>query len=363
MTLSAHAATPILPHAADSEPVKTRLPLGVAVLLGLVILAALANLLFGAVPLSPSRAWLAMTGSGDSAVSDPVAQDIIWNLRLPRLLVGALVGIHFAIAGSLLQAVMRNPLADAGVMGINAGASLAAVLVFAAAERLTGDGNPYLRAALSLDWMPFIACLGGLAAAGVVYRLSWNRGSTPVRLVLCGIAVAGLLNALATGVLAGWAQATTETVLAWLSGSLYGRDWTHLTALLPWTATSLVLLPLLVRGANLLQLGDEVAATLGLRVERSRFVLLLVAVLFAASAVGVVGPVGFVGLIVAHIARLMVGPDLKRQLIVSPILGALLVLASDLIGRLVLVPAEIPIGVVTSLLGVPFFLALLARRR
>ncbi|GGY11185.1 iron ABC transporter permease [Litchfieldella qijiaojingensis] len=362
MTFSARAATPTSPHAAGSAPVKDRLRLGFAVLLGLVVLAALANLLFGAVTLSPSRVWLALIGSGDSAVGDPVAQDIVWNLRLPRLLVGALVGVHFAIAGSLLQAVMRNPLADSGVMGINAGASLAAVLAFAAAERLAGDGNPYLRAALSLDWLPLVACGGGLAAAAVVYRLSWNRGSTPVRLVLCGIAVAGLLNALATGVLAGWAQATTETVLAWLSGSLYGRDWTHLTALLPWTMASLVLLPLLVRGANLLQLGDEVAATLGLGVEGSRFALLLVAVLFAASAVGIAGPVGFVGLIVAHVARLMVGPDLKRQLIVSPLCGALLVLVSDLVGRLVLVPAELPIGVVTSLLGVPFFLALLARR-
>lgn len=362
MTLATRAATPGSTHAIAPAATKDRLRLRVAVLLGLVVLATLANLLFGAVSLSPSRVWLAMIDSEAPAAGAPVAQDIILNLRLPRLLIGALVGVHFAIAGSLLQAVMRNPLADAGVMGINAGASLAAVLAFAAAERLAGDGNPYLRAALSLDWLPLIACGGGLVAAAVVYRLSWNRGSTPMRLVLCGIAVAGLFNALATGVLAGWAQATTETVLAWLSGSLYGRDWTHLTALLPWTAASLVLLPLLIRGANLLQLGDEVAATLGLRVERSRFVLLLVAVLFAASAVGIVGPVGFVGLIVAHIARLMVGPELKRQLIVSPLLGALLVLASDLVGRLVLVPAELPIGVVTSLLGVPFFLALLARR-
>ncbi|MCE8016216.1 iron ABC transporter permease [Halomonas sp. MCCC 1A17488] len=362
MTLSARAGTPPQPYHTADSPARDRLGLLVVVLMGLVILGALANLLFGAVTLSPGRVWLALIGASDPAAGDPVAQDIIWNLRLPRLLLGALVGVHFAIAGSLLQAVMRNPLADSGVMGINAGASLAAVLAFAAAERLAGDGNPYLRAALSLDWLPLIACGGGLAAAAAVYRLSWNRGSTPVRLVLCGIAVAGLLNALTTGVLAGWAQATTETVLAWLSGSLYGRDWEHLAALLPWTAVSLILLPPLVRGGNLLQLGDDVAATRGLGVERSRFALLLVAVLFAASAVGIAGPVGFVGLIVAHVARLLVGPSLGRQLIVSPLCGALLVLASDLIGRVVLVPAELPIGVVTSLLGVPFFLALLARR-
>ncbi|MFC6670412.1 FecCD family ABC transporter permease [Marinobacterium aestuariivivens] len=329
-----------------------------ALLLMLVLGAALANLLFGAATLSPQRVWLALTGSGDA-----VARDIVWNLRLPRLLVGALAGVHFAIAGSLLQAVMRNPLADAGVLGINGGASLAAVVAFAAAERLAGDGNPYLSGALELHWLPLVACGGGILAATVVYRLSWNRGVTPVRLVLCGIAVASILGALVTGVLAGWAQVNTETVLVWLAGSLFGRDWEHLVALLPWTLSALLLLPLLLHGGNLLQLGDDVAATLGLRVELWRFGLLLVAVLFAASAVGVVGPVGFVGLIVAHIARLSAGPDLRRQLLLCPLYGVLLVTASDLLGRLVLVPAEIPIGVITSLLGVPFFIYLLARKR
>lgn len=363
MTRIFHSASTVRGYLAQRSTRQYRLQLGVVFLLGLISVLALANLLFGAVTLSAERVWFATVGQGDSAIGDPVAEEIIWNLRLPRLLVGALIGVHFAIAGSLLQAVLRNPLADSGVIGINAGAGLAAVLAFAVAERLAGDANPYLRAALSLDWLPLIACGGGIVAAAVVYRLSWNGGSTPVRLVLMGIAVAGLLSALTTGILAGWAQASTETALAWLSGSLYGRDWAHLSTLLPWTIAGLFLLPLLLRGANLLQLGDEVAATRGLRVERSRFALLLVAVLFAASAVGIVGPVGFVGLIVAHIARLMVGPDIKHQLIVSPLLGALLVLAADLIGRLVLVPAELPIGVVTSLLGVPFFLALLARRR
>ncbi|GGO84142.1 iron ABC transporter permease [Marinobacterium nitratireducens] len=329
-----------------------------AALLLMLVLAAVSNLLFGAATLSPQRVWLALTGSGDA-----VAQDIVWNLRLPRLLVGALIGLHFAIAGSLLQAVMRNPLADAGILGINSGASLAAVLAFAVAERLTGDGNPYLSGVLDLRWLPLVACGGGMVAAALVYRLSWNGGVTPVRLVLCGIAVASILGALVTGVLAGWAQVNTETVLVWLAGSLFGRDWEHLLTLLPWTLAALALLPALLAGANLLQLGDEVAAILGLRVELWRFGLLLVAALFAASAVGVVGPVGFVGLIVAHIARLTAGPDLRQQLLLSPMYGVLLVTASDLLGRLLLIPAEIPIGVVTSLLGVPFFIYLLARKR
>ncbi|GGO84689.1 ferrichrome ABC transporter permease [Marinobacterium nitratireducens] len=327
-------------------------------LLLLTLAAVLSNLLFGAANLSPQRVWLALNRAGDG-----VAQDILWNLRLPRLLTGALVGLHFAIAGSLLQAVMRNPLADAGILGINSGASLAAVLAFAAAERLGGDGNPYFSGALDLHWLPLVASGGGITAAAVVYRLSWSWGVTPVRLVLCGIAVTSILNALVIGVLAGWAQVNTETVLVWLAGSLFGRDWEHLLTLLPWTLAALALLPLLLAGGNLLQLGDEVAASLGLRVELWRFGLLLIAVLFAASAVGVVGPVGFVGLIVAHIARMTAGPDLRRQLLLSPLYGILLVTASDLLGRLLLMPAEIPIGVVTSLLGVPFFIYLLARKR
>ncbi|WP_020679600.1 FecCD family ABC transporter permease [Marinobacterium rhizophilum] len=327
-------------------------------LLALVLAALLLNLLLGAVTLTPLQVWQALNGEGDA-----VATDIIWNLRLPRVLVGLLVGVHFAIAGSLLQAVMRNPLADAGVLGINAGASLAAVLAFVMAERIWGDSGAYSGLALSLDWLPLLSCAGGILAAAAVYRLGWNRGVTPVRLVLSGIAVASVLNALATGVLAGWGSMNTETVLIWLAGSLFGRGWEHLWALLPWSLLALSLLPVLLSGANLLQLGDDVASSLGLRVELWRFALLLVAVLFAASAVGVVGPIGFIGLIVAQIARLSCGPDLRRQLVLGPLYGALLVMLSDLLGRLLMVPAEIPIGVITSLLGVPFFIYLLARKR
>ncbi|UTW10827.1 FecCD family ABC transporter permease [Marinobacterium rhizophilum] len=333
--------------------------LGLALLLlGLVGGALVLNLLYGAVTLTPLQVWQALTGEGDA-----VATDIVWNLRLPRVLLAGLVGMHFAIAGSLLQAVMRNPLADAGVLGINAGASLAAVLAFVLAERFWGGSGAYSALSISLDWLPLLSCGGGILAAAAVYRLGWNRGVTPVRLVLSGIAVASVLSALATGVLAGWGSMNTETVLIWLAGSLFGRDWAHLWALLPWTLLALGLLPALLAGANLLQLGDDVASSLGLRVELWRFALLLVAVLFAASAVGVVGPVGFVGLIVAQIARLSCGPDLRLQLLLGPLFGALLVMLSDLLGRLLLVPAEIPIGVITSLLGVPFFIYLLARRQ
>jgi iron complex transport system permease protein len=330
----------------------------VLLLLALIAAALVLNLLYGALTLTPLQVWRALNGEGDA-----VASDIVWNLRLPRVLLGLLVGVHFAIAGSVLQAVMRNPLADAGVLGINAGASLAAVLAFVMAERVWGDNGSYSALALGLDWLPLISSGGGILAAAAVYRLGWNRGVTPVRLVLSGIAVASVLNALATGVLAGWGSMNTETVLIWLAGSLFGRGWEHLWALLPWTLLALSLLPLLLAGANLLQLGDDVASSLGLPVELWRFALLLVAVLFAASAVGVVGPIGFIGLIVAQIARLSCGPDLRRQLVLGPLYGALLVILSDLLGRLLMVPAEIPIGVITSLLGVPFFIYLLARKQ
>jgi len=329
---------------------------------GLLLLLACSvalNLWLGAVSLSPAQLWQALT----QAETQTVARDIVWNLRLPRVLVGLLVGVHFALAGTLLQAVMRNPLADAGVLGISAGASLAAVAAFIWAGVVWGSGNPYAASALDMRWLPPIATGGGALAAVLVYRLSWDRGVTPMRLVLCGVAVATILNALVTGVLAGWGQTNTETVLIWLAGSLFGRDWEHLWLLLPWTLAALALLPLLVAGGNVLQLGDDVARSLGLRVELWRFGLLLMAVAVAASAVGVVGPVGFVGLIVAQVTRLLTGADLKRQLLVSPLLGALLVCLSDLLGRLVLVPEEVPIGVITSLLGVPFFIYLLVRNR
>jgi iron complex transport system permease protein len=322
----------------------------------LLLASALINLSQGAAELTVAELWQAIWLDGD-----PVTVNVVWDLRLPRMLVGALVGIHFSLAGGILQAVLRNPLADANLLGISGGASLMSVLVFVLADvwltetlQLQGIYEP-------TGWLTLLSITGGVAAALLVYRLSWAQGVAPSRLILSGIAIATILEALVTGVLAGWGQANAETILIWLAGSLYGRDWLHVQVLLPWTVLGILLVPCLFVRLNLLQLGDEVAKSLGLKVELWRFLALALAACLAASAVGMVGPIGFVGLIVPHITRRLVGSELKSILILSPLVGAVLVILADVLARTLLQPYELPVGVVTSLIGVPFFIYLLRR--
>ncbi len=329
-------------------------------MLGLPLVAVAAiviNLLAGAVTIPFGALWQTLWSSVNTATGpDAVAAEVLWQLRMPRLLLGLLVGAQLAVAGAILQVVLRNPLADSHILGISGGASLLAVLLFLFAS----DGVLTLAV---WDWqvsilylMPWAATVGGLLAAGLVFRLSAAGGLTPMRLVLCGIAVASVLNALVGGILAGWGHANAETVLAWLAGTLYGRDWLYVWALLPWSLLGLLLLPAMAKPLNLLQLGEESASSLGLAVTRWRGLSLVMASLLAASAVGMVGPVGFVGLLVPPIARALVGSDMRRQLPLSGLLGALLVVAADGVGRLTPGANELPVGVVTSLVGVPFFI-------
>ncbi|MDX1756489.1 MAG: iron ABC transporter permease [Marinobacter sp.] len=334
--------------------------------LGLMLLAMAAiliNLLAGPVSIPFAVLWQSLWSSVNAAAGpDAVAAEVLWQLRMPRLLLGLLVGGQLAMAGAILQVVLRNPLADSHILGISGGASLLAVLLFLFAT----DGVLTLAV---WDWqvsvlymMPWAATAGGLLAAGLVFRLSAAGGLTPMRLVLCGIAVASVLNALVGGILAGWGHANAETVLAWLAGTLYGRDWLYVWALLPWSVLGLLLLPVMAKPLNLLQLGEESASSLGLSVTRWRGLSLVVASLLAASAVGMVGPVGFVGLLVPPIAQALVGSDMRRQLPLSGVLGALLVVAADGVGRSMPGVNELPVGVVTSLVGVPFFIYVLRRQ-
>lgn len=310
----------------------------------LLVLAMAASLSLGAAALSADRVWGTLVDP-----ADPFATLIVRSFRLPRIAVGVLVGANLAVAGALLQAIMRNPIADPGVVGISGGASLAAVLAL-----VVWQGFP-------VELLPVAAMAGGLAAAAVVYRLAWRRGLAPVRLALSGVAVSSLLAAAVVFALVVWGSGRMETALLWLAGSLYARDWSHLRLLAPWCAIGLLALPAAARPVGLLRLGDEVARGLGLHVERARLGVLVLAVLLAASAVAVTGPIGFVGLIVPHIARALVGGNERDVLPVTVVLGAALVVIADMVGRLVIAPIELPVGIVTSILGVPFFLVLLRR--
>lgn len=307
--------------------------------LSLCALALMLGLTTGAVGFE-GAAWLALIqGQGSAHMSF-----VVWAQRLPRLLLAAMVGAQFAWAGLWLQVLSRNPLADAGVLGINAGAALGAVLALA----LWPGQLP----------LPLAALLGGLLAGGLLWRL-WlgARGGSALGLTLVGAVLAAILSALVMGALVLWQQARLELLLQWLAGSLYGRGWEQVWMLGPWFGLVLLAVWRLAPLLPLLALDEDKAASLGLSLGPARCALLAAAVLAAASAVAVAGPVGFVGVLVPFIARRLGGGAAACGW-----LGALLLMSADTLGRVLASPLEWPVGVLTALLGVPLFLYLLHKR-
>ena len=323
-----------------------------------LVVVIVAGVQLGAVDLSWSQVWAGLTGDSSQHV-----QRVVFELRLPRTLTGALIGIHFALSGWLLQLLSRNPLAEAGILGISAGASLVAVIAFIVGDWLVSSENPYSNTSFALQYLPLFAMAGGLVTALAVYCLGMRHGQlSPVKMTLTGAVIAGMLHGLTTGALAFWGHAHTELVAQWLAGSLYGSEWQHLHTLLPWTLVGLIGVVLLMHPLNVMQLDDQHSRTLGLGLNRWRFFALLIATLLAASAVGVVGPVGFIGLLIPHISRRLAGANLPVQLVLCVLLGAVLAVLADLLGRTLFTPYEVPVGVVSAVLGVPFFLYLLSRQ-
>ena len=315
------------------------------VLLAVLLLAVLLlGLRYGSLELTVGEILRELTHPGDT-----VEYQILVNIRLPRVLLGALVGAGLAVSGAILQGVMRNVLAAPGIIGISAGGGLAGVVVLLAVPAWS-------------PWLIPAAFLGALATALLVYVLAWRGGADPVRLILAGVAVSSMLGAISSAILLFNAEKVAG-VLDFTIGSLSTRSWPQLELVWPYLVFGLLGAWLLAGRLNILALGDEVAAGLGLRVERTRLVLLAVAALLAAAAVSVVGLLGFVGLIAPHLVRLLVGGDHRFLIPGSALFGAALVAGCDTIGRLALDPSELPVGVIMSLLGPPFFLYLLRRGR
>lgn len=311
----------------------------------LLLLASMAVAVsVGAVNLGPARVLDGLLDRGDN-----VARQIVWQLRVPRVLVAAFVGANLSVAGVLLQGVTRNPLAGPHILGLSAGAGFASITVVVVAP-----GTP-------IELIAPAAFLGAIAAALVVYGLAWRGGISPVRFALSGVATAALFTALSTAVLAN-SDLFTQRVLSFLAGGLFARDWDDAYQIMPYTAV-LGAVALVVAGAlNVLALGDDVARGLGMQVERMRLLLVVLAAGLTGSAVAVSGMLAFVGLVVPHGARLLVGSDHRRSAPVAAALGASLLVLADTLSRTVIAPAEIPVGIVTAVVGAPFFLLLIRAR-
>ena len=278
-----------------------------------------------------------------------VNYQILFNIRLPRILLGAMVGGCFAVAGAILQGVMRNPLASPGIIGVSAGGGLAGIIVMLVL--------PQFGALL----VPAAFC-GSLATALLVYLLAWKRGVSPVRLIHAGVAVSAMLGAFSSTILLFNAE-RAGGILDFSIGSLSARSWHQIRQVGLYMLSAFLAAFSLGGKLNILALGDEVAIGLGLKTERVRFLLIATAALLAASAVSVAGLLGFVGLIAPHIMRMLIGSDNRFLLPASALFGALMVVSCDTIGRLVMDPSELPVGIIMALMGPPFFLWLLRRHR
>ena len=310
--------------------------------------------------------WFSMNFGASDQVSwfsqDSHSQRVLWELRLPRTLVAFLAGAQFAVSGYLLQRITKNPLADPGLLGISAGASLAVVSLFLLGDIFLTNPDPYRRTPLPLIYLPLVALLGGLLATAIVWKIWTTAKLDAIRLTLVGVAVAAIFSAAVTGVLAVWGGSYGELIVEWMAGSLYGRSWLHFHALWPWSLVLFSICLFIHRTLSQLQLPPEPAAASGVDVPFWVSRLLALAALLAATAVAVVGPVAFVGLIVPHISKILIPSFHRLSLWVTALLGGWLMVVADLIGRMLFVPMEMPIGIVTSILGVPYFLYLLRKQ-
>ncbi|NEQ20630.1 MAG: iron ABC transporter permease [Microcoleus sp. SIO2G3] len=297
---------------------------------------------FGAADITPNAVWKALF-----AFDGSTNHLIITTVRLPRALIALTVGAALAVAGALMQGLTRNALADPGILGISAGAAFAVVFT------TSFLGSASIQA---YTWMAFA---GGAVAAVTVYALGsvGRSGMTPLKLVLAGAVLAYLLSALTTGILI-LNQRTLEEVRFWLAGSVAGRDLNILLQVLPYMVIGLILAFSMGKQITALTLGEDVAKGLGLQVGWVKAIAAVVVVLLAGSAVAVAGPIGFVGLIIPHIVRFWVGVDYRWILPYAAIWGATLLSLADLAARLVIRPQELPVGIMTALVGAPFFIHL-----
>ncbi|WP_309133281.1 iron chelate uptake ABC transporter family permease subunit [Brevibacterium sp.] len=316
-----------------------------AVALGVMVLASLA---LGSrdIPVSEVvRAFTAPTGSSDHLV--------VLEMRLPRTVLGILVGLALGAAGGLMQALTRNPLADPGILGVNAGASLAVAI---------GVGFFGITSISGYIWFAFVGALLATIAVYLIGAAGPGHSVDPMRLTLAGVAVAAVLTGLTKGILLTDERAF-DAFRAWDVGAIAGRGFDTVSAVAPFIAAGVVLTLLLSRALNAVALGDDLAAGLGVSVHRTRVLSILAVTLLAGAATAAAGPIAFVGLMIPHIARWITGTDQRWILAYSLLLAPVLLLVSDVLGRVVMRPGELQVGVVTAFVGAPVLIALVRRKK
>lgn len=318
-----------------------------ALTLLLFVLAA-ASLVFGDVSLTWQELYQALMGTGDA---NPQSTMIVFDLRLPRVLLALLVGVALSTAGTITLAIMRNPLAEPGVLGINSGAAAAAMAVIVLVE------DP------PIALLQVAGFFGAAAMALAVYALAWRGGTSSLRIILIGIGLSSLATAGTTFLSAFGDIGDVQRAMVWLAGSVYDANMAKVQFLALWLIVPVILAVLATRELDLIRFGDMSAKSLGQRVDLVRGLMIVLVIVLSGAAVAVSGLIGFVGLIAPHIARRLVGGSHGRILPVAALIGACLVVAADLAGRIILPPVQLPAGIVTGLVGAPFLAYLLWIRR
>lgn len=333
---------------------------GLTLLLFLVIVLAACC---GAVSASPAQVaaiLLQAAGIDSPWAFDARQQTIVMSLRLPRIVLGVVVGAALAVAGATLQGLFRNPLADPALIGVSSGAALAAVGVIVWGQGLI----MFMPVALRPYMLPLFAFLGGLLAVSLVYRIGLVNGrALTLTMLLAGIAINAICNALMGLMIFVSDDQQLRDLTFWTMGSLSRNTWSLMLPLLPFLAIALIGLPFLARAMNAYTLGESEAGYLGYDTGRLVKIAILLTAIAIGAAVALTGIIAFVGLIVPHLMRLLIGADHRCLLPGSMLLGATLTLAADLVSRIAIAPAELPIGVITSCIGGPFFLWLLLNKR
>lgn len=322
------------------------------ILFGIVLSIFIISTGIGELIISPFNVFKTLLGYGTE-----MENLFIFSFRLPRIIIALLVGISLAVAGAILQGLIRNPLASPDIIGITGGGSVAVVLFL----MLFSDKNNAL--IVSIKWMPVAAFLGATILGILVYLLSWKNGSSSIRLVLIGIGLSLLTDSLTTLFMIKGPIYQAAQANVWITGTVYAATWEQVRILLPVVFILLFISIISVRNVNIQELGDDLAAGVGSAVQKNRLLLLILSTALTGSAVAFSGVIGFVGLMAPHIARRLVGSSFGSLLPVSALIGAILVMVADLIGRTLFSPLEVPAGVFTAAIGAPYFIYLLYKTR
>lgn len=309
-------------------------------MMGFLILSTLMSVALGSTQISLSKIYRALF-----IEKEGLTYHIIMNIRLPRTIVGMLVGMCLSLSGAILQGIMRNSLASPNLIGVSSGAGFAATICIIVVPQFT-------------SLLPIASFIGAFLTTLLIYALSYKNGIQPLRMVLAGIAISSLVSALINLIFIFFPDRVSDT-LSFTIGSLNLSLWSDVKTLLPYATVGIILCFIYANRINVMMLGDEIASSLGVSVERSRFMFIAIASLLAASSVSIVGLLGFVGLIVPHIVKLLLGSDYKYVFAGSTLLGGSVVVFCDTLARVIFAPMEVPVGIFMAILGVPFFLYLL----